>query len=211
MHDEKMFKEYMTGLGELHQRNITDVIKNMYWKILAPYTDEQCKQAFEIVIRECSFFPKPSELLKYIAEKQEDKAITSLNLVVYAVEHVGNYTSVKFPDPAIHSVIEMLGGWPKFCTATEEEWVWLKKDFLKFYPTLAKKQTHSDYLPGQFEIDNMARGSKWYEKPKLITLPQPHKKIEQPKIENQAIELEAPKMRPIQELLMSTFNQRRAA
>ena len=76
---------------------------------------------------------------------------------------------------------------------------------------MAKKQTHSDYLPGQFEIDNMARGSKWCEKPKLITLPQPHKKIEQPKIENKAIELEAPKLRPIQELLMSTFNQRRAA
>jgi len=199
MRDEKMFKEYMTGLGELHHRKITDVIKNMYWKILAPYSDDQCQQAFEIALRECSFFPKPNELLKYIAERQEDKAVIALNLVIYAVERVGNYESVKFPDGAIHSVIEMLGGWVKFSTATEEEWTWLKKDFLKFYPTMAKKKGHLEYLPGTHEIQNNARGLEWKKAPLLIKFPARRKQLPVPK--QQEIKNEPVRLRPVGDVL----------
>ena len=214
-HDFKKFSEIFKGIYLLfgEGKNLHPALIEIYYKSLERFTIAEIEIAIKQVIntRVFSGLPKPAEIIQAIESKDSDTAIIALELVIYAVEHIGNYTSVKFTDPVIHSVIEMLGGWPKFCTATEEEWVWLKKDFLKFYPTMAKKQSHSDYLPGQFEIDNVARGSKWNEKPKLITIPQPHKRIEQPKTENKTIKLEEPKLRPVQDLVMSTFDHRRAA
>jgi hypothetical protein len=203
--------ERLTLLGEIHAREVSEILIEGYWKMFSEYSEEVFSSAFERVVKECAWFPKPADFFKFLDAKQADEVIAALELVIYAVEHVGNYTSVKFSDPAIHSVIELMGGWPKFSTATEEEWIWLKKDFLKFYPTMAKKNIHPEYLPGTLEIDNVARGFKWTKKPKMIAMPQPRKRIEQPKIENKAIELEAPQLRPVQKLVMTTFEERRAA
>ena len=65
-----LFQEYMVMFGEIFEKEITKLIKDIYWKVLNPYTDEQCKKAFDYILLNSKFFPKPVDIISAIEPKK---------------------------------------------------------------------------------------------------------------------------------------------
>jgi hypothetical protein len=74
MKDENRFLELMTVLGEIHDRKITRLLLDVYWRVLEPFPDEACIRAFHELIRSAKFFPKPAEFLELLEAKREVRA-----------------------------------------------------------------------------------------------------------------------------------------
>lgn len=158
MKDKKKFKEFMAGLGLLFDKEIQPKLSSVYWQTLEPFSDEQCEKVFNLMILTCKFFPKPVDFLDILQGRSEDKALIAWLKVNKTVKDYGQYQSVKFGDPVIHSVIDSLGGWGVFQDCDMKEWVWREKEFITRYKAMERKTDHPEYLPGVIEIENNARG-----------------------------------------------------
>jgi len=155
MKNEIKFKEYMTMLCELHDKILSDMMKDLYWKVLEPFNDEQCEDAFKELIYSTRFFPKPVDLIEILQGKKQDQATLAWLDVLGAVKAVGNYKSVKFSNPAIHSVINAMGGWPQLCMMESKDEKWKQKEFERLYEVMTLRGgKHPAYLPGTHENSN---------------------------------------------------------
>ncbi len=156
----KRFREMMMILGEIHDRKITGLILDIYWKVLEPFHDDQCLQAFSTLLKTMKFFPKPAEFLELLEARKEDEATAAWMVVVNAVRRIGNYQSVAFPDPVTHSAIEAMGGRVNLGLVEEKDLTWKRREFERLYQVLARNghNGHPRYLPGIHELQNGARG-----------------------------------------------------
>ena len=136
MKNKKKFKEYMTGLGEIFNKEITDTLKNIYWEILKPFTDVQCELAFNKLISTCKFFPKPSEFIKILRGDDNDRSLRAWQGVTKALENGLN----NFDDEITNQCIQVLGGWNFLFTRGYEELEWIEKRFHEHYQSLDKRQ-----------------------------------------------------------------------
>lgn len=161
MKNESKFKEYLTALCEIHDKKISPLLASLYWKVLEPFTDEQCERAFKSLIYESRFFPKPVEFVEIIRGTNNDNATRAWLEVLETVKRVGHYQSVMFSDPLIHSVIESMGGWVRLAGGMKaDEEIWKQKEFERLYNVLSKnpRDKMPSYLPGLCEIQNTANG-----------------------------------------------------
>jgi len=159
MKDENRFRELMTVLGEIHDRQITRLLLDFYWRILEPFPDEVCIRAFHELIGRAKFFSKPAEFLELLEGRCGDQATAAWLDVFAALKRYGNYQSVRFADAVIHSVIEAMGGWVNFGLMEERDRSWRQKEFERFYAVIAGREgSHPAYLAGIHEIKNAAGG-----------------------------------------------------
>jgi len=162
MTDKKLFKEFMVGMGEMFDKEITNILSKMYWKALEPFTDEQCRGSFNKAIVQCKFFPKIADLVELTGEgpgRLEDTAQVQADLVVKAIRQIGGYQSVNFRDPVTKAVItNCFGGWVNLCEEQlEADEKWLRKDFVKYYQAYQRQGIKTNgYLSGRHEIENTA-------------------------------------------------------
>ena len=155
MKNEIKFKEYMTMLCELHDKILSDMMKDLYWKVLEPFTDEQCEKAFQEILLSSRFFPKPVDFVEILRGKKTDQATMAWLEVLGAVKSIGNYQSVKFSNTVIHSVINAMGGWPELCLMENDDVKWKQKEFERLYEVLSERGgKHPEYLPGTHESNN---------------------------------------------------------
>jgi hypothetical protein len=154
MTNEINFKEYMTLLCEMFDRNLSDIMKDLYWGILQPYTDEECEKAFKEIITSSKFFPKPADFIEVLRGKKEDQGVLAWIEVVNTLKSVGTYKSVKFSNPVIHSVIEAMGGWPQLGMMEVSEEKWKQKEFERLYEVMNHRGNHPAYLSGTHEQSN---------------------------------------------------------
>ena len=47
MKNEIMFKEYISLLCETFDKSLSSALSTLYWRVLEPFTDEQCEAAFK--------------------------------------------------------------------------------------------------------------------------------------------------------------------
>lgn len=159
MKDEIKFKEWLSLLAEIYNHQVTSIMASAYWKILEPFTDEQCEGAFNRIIQTAKFFPKPAEIIEAIAGKSQDLATIAWIKLIETVRRVGPYQSVMFDDPIIHEVIEFMGGWPATGEWLEGELKWKQKEFERMYSVLAASSRKDvKYLAGIHEINNTSGG-----------------------------------------------------
>jgi len=159
MKDEIKFKEYLAMLCELHDRTISKLLTDLYWKVLEPFDDEQCEAAFKELIYSSKFFPKPADFIEVLRGKRENHATEAWLEVIGVIAGIGNYQSVKFADPVIHSVINAMGGWPQLCMMEISEQKWKQKEFERLYEVIsAREGNHPTYLPGTHEQENYKTG-----------------------------------------------------
>lgn len=138
MKNKTLFQKYMTGLGEIFDKKISDVLKNIYWEALKPFSDEQCKQAFDKVFVTAKFFPKPADLVEAIGQgkpKIEDKALIIAHRIITNIERKG---CKNFPDLSDDPIAKhlMTTRWPYYYWAEqvlESELKWWIKEFCEAY------------------------------------------------------------------------------
>jgi len=158
MKDEALFKKNITVLCELFDKPLSQLLTSVYWKALEPFTDGQCERAFKEIILSSKFFPKPADFIERLTGKQEDQATQAWICVVEAIRRYGNYQSVGFANPVIHSVIEFMGGWGATGEWQDSELKWKQKEFERLYNIMQQSEKHPEYLPGLCEIENGTRG-----------------------------------------------------
>lgn len=149
------FAVMLTTLGEIFDKRITSQQADIYYKILSKYSDERVQEAFLRAATECKFFPRPSELLRFIMKMTPTDAH---QIVTDAMRTAGAYESVAFPDP-INAVVEAMGGWVHICKLKADEWHgYKKKEFCDIYNEFRLNEIRAGhYLPGITEVDNVAR------------------------------------------------------
>jgi hypothetical protein len=158
MKDEVKFKEYVAALCEIHDKTISSLRMSLYWKTLEPFSDEECERAFKELIFSSKFFPKPAHFIELLRGKKEDQATRAWVKVLNAVKRYGNYVSIRFDDPIVHSVVCAMGGWPQLGLMKIEEEKWRQREFERLYEVLSQEGEHPEYLPGICEIENSAKG-----------------------------------------------------
>jgi hypothetical protein len=168
MKNRKLFGEFMMALSEIHGKVITALLNSLYWKTLEPFTDQECEAAFKELIFSSKFFPKPVDFLEILKGNKEDQAGRAWIKVIEAVRRIGNYESVKFDDPVIHSIFKFWGGWGVTADWRECDMKFKQKEFEKLYILMASGKKHPTYLPGYTEIKNDADG--YHLQPEIIKI-----------------------------------------
>jgi len=153
MHSKKIFKNYMTLMGEIFNKDLSPTLMTLYWDVMKDYSDKQAEDMFKLATTSLKFFPKPAELKELACNYSDldDLPALAWSEVDNAVRTIGNYQSVEFNDPVCHSVIQAMGGWSELCQCSNDEWKWKRVEFEKLYPTMKKKGNHDQYLLGDCE------------------------------------------------------------
>lgn len=162
--DEQKFAELMSVLTEVFDdgRPPSKLKMEVYYKALVQFDILSIEKAVKglIFTRTTASFPKPAEIIQEIQGTASNRATLAWIKVIEAVRRIGNYESVQFDDPIIHSVFKFWGGWS---VTVNDDWdesklKWKQAEFEKLYATMSQDNSHPKYLPGKCEIDNAARG-----------------------------------------------------
>jgi len=159
MKNKQLFKELLTLIGEKYATEVSKSMAKLVWQALKPFPDEECKTAMEHIILYGRFYKDLlPDLMDRLEGSQNTKATEAWIKVDQAVKRVGNYASVRFDDPAIHSCIEVMGGWEALGQTSAHEWKWKQKEFEKLYSIMSRRQEHPDVLLGLCDRQNISRG-----------------------------------------------------
>ena len=122
--DRAAFAQLITEVLAYYRQDASRFVLDLWWNACRGFELEQLRQAIQ---RHCTdaergqFAPKVADVAKMLQGTATDRAALAWGKVLGAMSSVGAYQDVVFDDPAIHAVIEDLGGWPKVCRTRTEE------------------------------------------------------------------------------------------
>jgi len=122
--DRKAFALLIAGIYAYHRQPCSDALISMYWRGCQRWEYDQIAQAIDRLTYDAEagkFPPKIGDLTRILEGTATDRAALAWGKVHEAMGAVGAYQDVAFDDPAIHAVIEDLGGWPKLCRTDLKE------------------------------------------------------------------------------------------
>ena len=134
--DLKQFAKIMSVLGELYSKPLSEILIEIYWRVLKNYSLQEIKAVVYSYINhenEGSFMPKPADIIRHIHQQEKQKALDAWSKVENAIRQVGRYNSISFDDQLIHFVIKKMGGWIKLCSYTTYQMPTIAHDFIKEY------------------------------------------------------------------------------
>lgn len=136
---------------------------DLYFAILKDICSiEDFKKAVTWHLQRSPFFPKPSDIIKQLHGSVESRALEAWQSVMGAIKRYGHSSSIRFPNPAIHWIIERMGGWENFSLKiTEENQGFIERDFCRLYEKAEKVATWQNsplYLMGRSERENRQGG-----------------------------------------------------
>ncbi|MBA7588070.1 hypothetical protein ES708_30118 [subsurface metagenome] len=157
--DKKLFLQSLNGLESAFDEKVSEDRAKIYWDMLKNYSDMEMKKAVVGSIRGLKFFPKISEIIGLIEGNVEDEAEIAWLILKGKIERCDGYVSISFPEnPIIGSVVEALGGWIEICDVPINEEKWVKKEFIKLYPIMKRRNNHPEKLIGIIELENNQKG-----------------------------------------------------
>ena len=145
----------------------------LFFDLLAEFSLEQIQGALVAHFKgpEGKFYPTPSHLISQIQGSSTERANYAWRVFLKALDKYGYYDSVRFPEPAYHYAITLLGGWVRvsseFGDMTDREINFRRAEFLSLYQrgervaTFVRepgKEQVAPYLQGAFERENAANG-----------------------------------------------------
>jgi len=165
---------------------IKDETQELWYELLKDLSDEQFLYAVKKICLEVREFYPTTNFIALIRDQfkidMEEEALFAWETVTKTMTEVGSYRSVKFDNPIIHSVIQIMAiSWEEFCQIPLDKW--LQKEFINNYKIMASKDSHPEYLKGVFEIENFK--NKFFEHikpPKLIKTHKVRKMIQNSKV-----------------------------
>lgn len=164
MNDTKQKIATIAGAYAFYRLELSDTVLKAWLRLLAHFDAEQVAKAFDEHLLDPSagqFVPKPADIVKHLQGTQTDRAALAWSKTLQAIERVGGHQSVAFDDPAIHTAIEDLGGWPAITATTYDELPHLERRFCTAYKAHQKAGTpHPPHLAGHAEIGNRTSGRR---------------------------------------------------
>ena len=180
--DRNTFAKMMIALGEYYNREISDDLMDMYWNGMTHLDISVVREAMNRHMQNPDsgqFMPKVADVIRMTGGSTQDAALIAWSKVDRAIRVVGCYDSVVFDDALIHRVIQDMGGWIGFGNKTEEDWVFVGKEFENRYRGYASRSERPEYPPvllGMAETQNSQLGYKAVP-PRLIGDPERAKSV----------------------------------
>lgn len=148
--DRAIFAKMIIALGEYYNREISDGLIDMYWNGLTHIDIKVVREALNRHMQNPDtgqFMPKIADIVRMTGGTTQDAALIAWSKVDKGMRSVGCYESVVFDDALIHRVITDMGGWIGFGNKTEEDWVFVGKEFENRYRGYASRSERPEYPP----------------------------------------------------------------
>ena len=148
--DRKDFAMLIIALGEYYNREISEGLIDMYWGGLSHLELKTVREAMNRHTQNPDsgqFMPKIADIIRMATGSTMDTALMAWSKVDKAMRVVGCYDSIVVDDPLIHRVITDMGGWIGFGNKTEEDWVFVGKEFENRYRGYTSRSERPEYPP----------------------------------------------------------------
>ena len=169
--DQAEFAALITDVLAYYRQNTSTFVLDVWWQACQSFDMEQVRKAVTAHATDAErgqFAPKVADIVRILAGTTTDRAQLAWGKVHDAMGSVGAYSDVVFDDPAIHAVIEDMGGWPKLCRSEVAELSYQQHRFCQAYKAYAGR--------GEFDYPRRLAGDRSpdaeYEK-KGLPLPRP--------------------------------------
>lgn len=170
-HELRAFTGLVTDALAYYRQPVSEFTLQVWLQACRDYTLEQVKKAMTAHATDPDrgqYAPKVADIVRILAGTTTDRAALAWGKTFEAMQAVGAYTDVVFDDPAIHAVVEDLGGWPKICRSQLDDLSHLQHRFCVAYKAYVGR--------GQFEYQRKLMGDRspdsMYEK-RGLPLPRP--------------------------------------
>lgn len=140
--DKANFVSLITDVLAFYRQDVSEFAISVWWQACERYDLEQVSKALTkhaMDPERGQFAPKPADLVRQLEGTPTDRAMLAWGKVMEAIQRIGQYTDVVFDDPAIHAVIEDLGGWPKVCRIDMKELSYLQHRFTEAHRAYCNK------------------------------------------------------------------------
>lgn len=140
--DFEGFALLITDALAFYRQDVSSFAMGVWWQACQRYTLQDVSRA---LTRHAThpdrgqFAPKPADLVRLLDGSITDRAAAAWGKALDAASRVGAYTDVVFDDPAIHAVIEDMGGWPKFCRGDLKDLSYLRHSFAQSYAAYVER------------------------------------------------------------------------
>lgn len=153
--DRAPFAQLITDVLAYYRQDASRFVLDLWWNACQGFDLEQVRAALQ---RHCTdpergqFAPKVADLARILQGTTTDRAALAWGKCLEAIGSVGAYTDVVFDDPAIHAVVEDLGGWPKLCRTEMKELGYVQHRFC---------ESHRAYIGrGKFDYPRRLMGDR---------------------------------------------------
>lgn len=171
--DRPAFMLLIADVHGFYGKDFSTFAGNVWWQALGPFDFAAVKDALNkhcVNVDNGQFMPKPADIIRTLEGSTQDTALLAWAKVDRAVRTVGVNSTVVFDDALIHAVIDDMGGWTPLGSKPEEEWPFVRNEFVNRYRGYRSRQVTPAYprtLIGRFEAQNSQQGFK-SEPPTLI-------------------------------------------
>ena len=143
--DFREFSSLLTDVLAYYRQDASKFVMGLWWNACQSFDMEQVRRAMTAHATDPEhgrFAPKVADIVRQLAGTSTDRAQVAWGKAFEAASRVGAYADVVFDDPAIHAVIEDLGGWPKFCRSETSELSYLQHRFCESYRAYAGREQY---------------------------------------------------------------------
>ena len=130
--ERRDFGQLVKDVMAYYRQDTSAFLLTVWWNACKPFELEQIQQAMQRHMTDAEhgqFAPKVADMARMLMGTATDRALVAWGKVHDAMSAVGAYQDVVFDDPAIHAVIEDLGGWVKVCRTDLKEVGYLQHKF----------------------------------------------------------------------------------
>jgi hypothetical protein len=162
--DKPKFFALMADVQAFYNKDFSEFAGRVWWEAMKAYDFRAVADAMN---RHCvnpdsgQFAPKPADVVRMLAGSTEDSALVAWSKVDRGVREVGTGRSVVFDDPIIHRVVTDMGGWSALGAKTEDEWPFVRNEFVNRYRGYRMRSETPEYLPvliGLYQAQNQRLG-----------------------------------------------------
>jgi len=180
--DASRFTALVSDVYAFYRQDFSAFAGKVWWAAMQPFDFPAVAEAFNrhaVNPDSGQFMPKPADIVKMLQGSTQDAALVAWAKVDRAVRTVGTYRSVVFDDPLIHRVLTEMGGWIEVGRKTEDEWPFVRNEFVNRYRGYRMRSEVPDYPPhliGMSEAQNSKAGFR-IEAPLLLGNPEAATKV----------------------------------
>lgn len=162
--DVAPFSALISDVYAFYRQDSSTFAVKVWWQAMQPFDFLAVAEALN---RHCvnpdsgQFMPKPADVVKMLQGSTQDSALAAWAKVDRAIRTVGTHRSVAFDDALIHRVLTEMGGWIEMGRKSEDEWPFVRNEFVTRYRGYRVRNETPDYPPhliGLAEAQNAKSG-----------------------------------------------------